>query len=214
MTDRNADKPEEMILGEWNGRAIRIRKDGHFSATDLTLATGKPFVYWLTLAETKAEMEKLSLMLGVPVGGEASTRAGSRAPLIEEKKEESSEEQGSWVRLELAICFAKWCGADFFFYLESLIDQLYYNGAVRQREGGGSGDYEVDPSRVNGPPRWTEFFSPTFIKHAERVTGSKWGSQEMTQFIEETICAHMPPEVAEGVRKMLPRAEGGRKRLN
>lgn len=57
-----------IVPKNWNGRIIRIRhSDRYVCLTDMAQASGKQFGHWNELRSTKAYLNALSAIIGIPI---------------------------------------------------------------------------------------------------------------------------------------------------
>lgn len=95
----------ELLPVEWNGRAIRRREDGYFSATDMCQACSKHFPHWRENSSTKAFLNALAEQVGIPTNELIQSVAGV----------------GTWIHPDVATALAMWCSPEFHVFVVGLV---------------------------------------------------------------------------------------------
>ena len=108
------------IVRTWNDKTIRFREsDGYISLTDMAKATGKQFKHWNENKSSKAYLEALSSVAGIPT-----------TELIDTIQGGIPGNQGTWAHKKVALRFAQWCNPEFAVWVDFQIDELMTNGKV------------------------------------------------------------------------------------
>ena len=113
-------KNDHNIVRTWNDKTIRFREsDGYVSLTDMARATGKQFKHWNENKSTKAYLEALSSVVGIPA-----------TELMDVIQGGIPENQGTWAHRKVALRFAQWCNPEFAVWVDFQIDELMTIGKV------------------------------------------------------------------------------------
>ena len=121
-------KPGEVVLHRSDGILVSQRQaDGYFNATAMCRAaseeSGKTKLIgdYLRLDVTKAYIEELGAVMGIPITGLVSVVQGGRPEL-----------QGTWVHPKVAIHLAQWLSPKFSVFVTGLVTD-YLSGTLKPR---------------------------------------------------------------------------------
>lgn len=127
------DNNNNSITKLWNGKKIRFREDGYGCLTDMVKAyneekgTQKTVKHWRDNKETKAYLEALSAVSGIPLTG-----------LIEVIQGGSPERQGTWGHKQACLRFSQWLDPYLAvwvdFELEKVLVELYQKNTLKAEQ--------------------------------------------------------------------------------
>lgn len=112
---------QNSIIRQWNGRTIRQRKDGYFSATDMCQACNKRFHNWERTDSAKEYLKALQDKRYSDV---------SNGRLVDIVQGGIPEEQGTWVYRKVAMRLAQWLSPEFAVQVDEWAEELMTNGSV------------------------------------------------------------------------------------
>lgn len=107
-----------MILS-YNNQPITQREiDGYVNATEMCQANGKLVADWMRTKETKAYIDELSSVMGIPITQLVISKRGNS----------SGFSQGTWIHPRLAICLGRWVSVSFSIWCDEHIRTLIETG--------------------------------------------------------------------------------------
>ncbi|NER99892.1 MAG: KilA-N domain-containing protein [Symploca sp. SIO1B1] len=109
------------LIRQWNGRIIRQRQDGYFSATDMCQACDKFFANWNKLDSTKEYLKALE---------QRRYSDNNNGKFVDIIQGGIPEQQGTWVYRKVAIRLAQWLSAEFAVQVDEWIEELLTNGSL------------------------------------------------------------------------------------
>ncbi|NEP57912.1 MAG: KilA-N domain-containing protein [Symploca sp. SIO2G7] len=109
------------LIRQWNGRTIRQRQDGYFSATDMCQACNKRFYNWERTDSAKEYLKALRNKHYSDL---------SNGELVDIIQGGIPEEQGTWIYRKVAIRLAQWLSPEFAIQVDDWIEELLTNGSV------------------------------------------------------------------------------------
>jgi hypothetical protein len=121
-----------------SGKPITIRSDGYWNATEMCQRHGRLFADFLRLKSTKAYLEALSPVMGIPI-----------TELIQQVQGGTPQLQGTWVHPRVALKLAAWLNAAFEVWVYSMIEKLLTQGKVELQEELSSLKHALNQSEYN-----------------------------------------------------------------
>jgi len=108
-----------LITREFNGKKIRQREDGYFSATDMCQASGKLVSGWLRLESTKEYLNIAARSMRIHAD-----------LLVQINNDGLNENRGTWTHRKISLRIAQWCSPEFSFTVDGWIEELLTKGYV------------------------------------------------------------------------------------
>ena len=103
-----------LIIKEFNGKQIRVRKDGYFSATDMCQSVNKLFADWYRSRFAEEYLQALEGSMGIPID-----------QLVEINESRGDNQQrGTWVHPRVAIRLAQWCSPRFAVQVDEWVEEI------------------------------------------------------------------------------------------
>lgn len=106
-----------LIIKEFNGKQIRVREDGYFSATDMCQSVNKLFADWYRSKFAEEYLRELELVMGIPITNLMQVIQGIR-------QGGTPQDQGTWVHPRVAIRLAQWCSPRFAVQVDEWVEEL------------------------------------------------------------------------------------------
>ncbi|MBW4666456.1 MAG: KilA-N domain-containing protein [Cyanomargarita calcarea GSE-NOS-MK-12-04C] len=110
-----------IIPRNWNGRTIRQREDGYWSATDMCQACGKLWGDWSRLSSTKEYLKVLQ---------NKHYADSHNGQLIDSSVGGTPETTGTWVYRKVALRLAQWLSPEFAVQVDEWVEELLTTGKV------------------------------------------------------------------------------------
>lgn len=177
----------DLILREWDGKRIRIRADRYVCLTDMAKASKKKFQDWFRLESAKSYLSALSAKAGIPALDLVQVTKGGAYP-------------GTWGHPKVALRFAQWCSEEFAVQIDEWIDELLTTGTVSIASA--PKVFSLDMAVRRDPMDWEQMFMASWITEAERLTKWKWTWKVMSSFINSTVYAYLPVDIATLLRSL------------
>jgi hypothetical protein len=105
---------------DYNGIEITRRDDGYYDGSAMCKANEKLIADWLRLKSTKAYIQEMATVMGIPI-----------AQLVDKKQGNfTGEKQGTWIHPSLAINLTRWISPQFAVWCDAHIFNLINTGST------------------------------------------------------------------------------------
>lgn len=109
---------------KYNSQIITQREDGYYDGSMMCKANGKLIADWLRLKSTKAYIQEMATVMGIPITEIVDKKQGNF----------TGQQQGTWIHPSLAINLTRWISPQFAVWCDAHIFNLINTGSTSLKD--------------------------------------------------------------------------------